>query len=528
MTKISEIFDVLYESDLMPVTDGEIIILPNVSLSKIVDLTSKLGALDSGLEPMGYNRYQLILPDEIDMEMEEEVPEEPEEKSEEQEEIKDSEEDKSEEESESEEEKEEKSEEKDSEKDGKMDKAVEEICDIIKDWTNSEPVNEAYEADETNANIIKAVANSCNTSEEDAWEEILSARQNYEENIVSDPERAHEYLEWALQDLGIEPDYTMDFLEVPCDEVEADNEDEEDEYDADYELEKLFNGLGEDEVKDLKKNEVATYLESFANPNEIYEAQEDEYIAEEEPKAEEAKPASKKGISSYLTAEAEDIIDITEPAEKQALIDLLVHNKEVLWGPTSSKIQAFRKELESLEDADLEAKADEIFPDWKKHIKKYIVEPEPEENMPAEDEAPVEEIEEPVEEPVEDEPVEECSKLAEDMEETVEEEISEEIPEAAEEYQEEIKPEEQILTEEPSEESEEHPEDCECEECLAKKAAEEEQLDEIHMAPGFSAMEDMFEPNWTSKSEEKAKETAEKLADKVTEEADSAEAEQAD
>lgn len=437
MTKLSDIFEVLYESDLMPVADGEVIILPNVALSRVTDLKSKLGALESGIKPLGYNRYELILPDEIDMEIEEEIPEESEE---EVEEVKDSAEDKSEEkdsEEKDEEESKDKSEEKDSKEDEKMNKAVEEICDIITDWI-SEPVNESEICPECGKDSCECeVCPYC----------------------------------------GENP--------CVCEETEED-------------LSEVMDQMSECGSKpSFKKNELVSYLESFAGPNEIYEAQEDEYVEDEAPEAEEKKEKSvdQKTISDYLTSEAEDVIDITEPAERQGLIDLLVHNKEVLWGPTSAKIQSFRSELEKLDPADLEKKADDIFPEWRKHVKKYIVEPTPVEEMPVEDEASVEEIEEPVEEAVEEAPIEEgisseiirqildsdipC-KFWNDGEEPVigkllcvwdreihsapyeneehqrfehiepiMEEPAQEEPKAAEEFQPDVKPDEQILTEEP-------------------------------------------------------------------------------
>lgn len=435
MTKLSDIFEVLYESDLMPVTDGEVIILPNVALSRVTDLKSKLGALESGIEPLGYNRYELILPDEIDMEVEEEVPEESEEKAEE---VEDSAEDKSEEkdsEEKDEEEPKDEPEEKDSKEDEKMNKAVEEICDIITDWIG-EPVNESEVCPECGKDPCECeVCPYC----------------------------------------GENP--------CVCEETEED-------------LSEVMDQMTECGSKpSFKKNELASYLESFAGPNEIYEAQEDEYVEDEAPEAEEKKekPVDQKTISDYLTSEAEDVIDITEPAERQGLIDLLVHNKEVLWGPTSAKIQSFRSELENLDPADLEKKADDIFPEWRKHVKKYIVEPEPV-STPVEDEAPVEEIEEPVEEAVEEVPVKDVvsnevikqildndltCKFWNDGEEPVigklmcvwdreihsapyeneehqrfehiepimEEPVQEEVPEAAEEFQPEVKPDEQVLTE---------------------------------------------------------------------------------
>lgn len=444
MTKLSDIFEVLYESDLMPVTDGEVIILPNVALSRVTDLKSKLGALESGIEPLGYNRYELILPDEIDMEVEEEVPEESEEKAEE---VEDSAEDKSEEkdsEEKDEEEPKDEPEEKDSKEDEKMNKAVEEICDIITDWIG-EPVNESEICPECGKDPCECeVCPYC----------------------------------------GENP--------CVCEETEED-------------LSEVMDQMTECGSKpSFKKNELASYLESFAGPNEIYEAQEDEYVEDEAPEAEEKKekPADQKTISDYLTSEAEDVIDITEPAERQGLIDLLVHNKEVLWGPTSAKIQSFRSELENLDPADLEKKADDIFPEWRKHVKKYIVEPAPVEEIPVEDEAPVEEIEESVEEAVEEAPVEEgissetirqildndipckfwndgeepvIGKLLcvwdreihsapyeneehqrfEHIEPVIEEPAQEENPEAAEEFQPDVKPDEQVLTEEPTEETDE-------------------------------------------------------------------------
>lgn len=77
--------------------------------------------------------------------------------------------------------------------------------------------------------LIKAVMNTCNMSREDAEKNILSIRQNYEENIAYDSERSYMYLQEALQDLGLESDYTEDFLtEVPYKPVEIDSEDEED------------------------------------------------------------------------------------------------------------------------------------------------------------------------------------------------------------------------------------------------------------------------------------------------------------
>ena len=517
MTKLSDIFEVLYESELMPITDGEVIIIPNVALNKTVDLKSKLNALDSDIEPMGYNRYQLIIPDEVDMEYDED--DLTADDSEESENIEDSADDEAEEKDSKESEESEESEdteEKDSEKEEKMEKAVDEICDIIADWIKAEPVDESVDEEQQK---------HCNRKG------CLAKRF---ENVQEE----------------------MDLSEVINQMSECDSK-----------------------PQDLKRNEFAIYLESFANPDEIYEAQEDEYI-KEEPKEEAPK---NKDISSYLTSAADDVIDITEPAERQGLIDLLVHNKEVLWGPTSAKIQAYRSELEGLEDAELEARANKDFPEWRKHVKKYIVEPEPE-PAPKADEG----------EPVEDE-------------------VPEEVPEAAEEFQPEVKPDEQVLTEEPSngeidpteelvrdclnkysdpnketfepaikiitkwykneggidselsledirkdieelinaasdveeikivgdalgmdpdvlpdyveeavEETveEEHPEDCECEECLAKKNAEKVDED-VRMGPGFGQLEDFINSGAAfqkapDKAGSKAADVAkEKLADKA-------------
>lgn len=75
--------------------------------------------------------------------------------------------------------------------------------------------------------LIQAVMNSCNMSKEDAEKNILSIRQNYEENIACDSERSYMYLQEALQDLGLESDYTEAFLtEVPYKIVEMDEDED--------------------------------------------------------------------------------------------------------------------------------------------------------------------------------------------------------------------------------------------------------------------------------------------------------------
>ena len=106
--------------------------------------------------------------------------------------------------------------------------------------------------------MIQSVANVCNISKEEAWEEIKHARQIYEENIAYDSERSYEYLEWALKDLGIETDYTQAFLyEVPYEPVEIDNEEDEDEcYDKDRNINNILNTLEHymDEPKEEQMN----------------------------------------------------------------------------------------------------------------------------------------------------------------------------------------------------------------------------------------------------------------------------------
>lgn len=78
--------------------------------------------------------------------------------------------------------------------------------------------------------MVNAVAKACNISQEDAWKEIVHARQNYEENIAYDSPRAYEYLSWALQDLGLESDFTEEFLtELPYEPIDMDQEDEDEE-----------------------------------------------------------------------------------------------------------------------------------------------------------------------------------------------------------------------------------------------------------------------------------------------------------
>ena len=95
--------------------------------------------------------------------------------------------------------------------------------------TEQEPVKYAEEM-KHHQKLIQAVKNSCSCdTDEEAWEEILGARQSMAENIACDPERQHEYLHWALEDLGLELDYVMDFLDVPYDEPDI-SDDEDDEY----------------------------------------------------------------------------------------------------------------------------------------------------------------------------------------------------------------------------------------------------------------------------------------------------------
>lgn len=87
--------------------------------------------------------------------------------------------------------------------------------------------------DGRNERLVKAVAASCNCSEDEAWDEILGARQQMECNIACDPDRAHEYLQWALEDLGLELDYAEEFItDVPYKEVEPES-DEDEELDLD-------------------------------------------------------------------------------------------------------------------------------------------------------------------------------------------------------------------------------------------------------------------------------------------------------
>ena len=96
--------------------------------------------------------------------------------------------------------------------------------------------------------MVNAVANVCNMSKEEAWQEILHARQNYEENIAYDSERSYMYLQEALQDLGLESEYTEEFLtEIPYKTVETDEEDtsESDEETLDW-LDKTLNGENND------------------------------------------------------------------------------------------------------------------------------------------------------------------------------------------------------------------------------------------------------------------------------------------
>ena len=100
--------------------------------------------------------------------------------------------------------------------------------------------------------LVKAVMASCNISDpEEAWDEILGSRRTFEENITSDPDRASEYLQWALDDLGLELDYTLEFLDVPCSEIKAEPVDEKlysnpSEPSDNYEKEPLEDAITED------------------------------------------------------------------------------------------------------------------------------------------------------------------------------------------------------------------------------------------------------------------------------------------
>lgn len=94
--------------------------------------------------------------------------------------------------------------------------------------TLCEEVINKYNEESAKQRLSQVVAAACNYTEEEAWNDILAARQNLEEEMATDPERAQEYIHWALEGLGLEMDYAEDFLtNVPYKPYQPDsNEDD--------------------------------------------------------------------------------------------------------------------------------------------------------------------------------------------------------------------------------------------------------------------------------------------------------------
>ena len=74
-------------------------------------------------------------------------------------------------------------------------------------------------------------------------------------------------------------------------------------------------------------------------------------------------------VENYVTEEDKPVAE----EDKQPLVDYLVHNKEVIYGPNSAKVNSYRKELESKSIQELKDEASSISPNWEKYIGKYKI-----------------------------------------------------------------------------------------------------------------------------------------------------------
>lgn len=85
-------------------------------------------------------------------------------------------------------------------------------------------------------------------------------------------------------------------------------------------------------------------------------------------------------IETDESANPEDMVvekqPVADETEKQQLVDYLVHNKEILYGPNSTKAQKYRKEVEGKSVEELRVEAEDVSPNWKQYIGKYKVDAE--------------------------------------------------------------------------------------------------------------------------------------------------------
>lgn len=114
--------------------------------------------------------------------------------------------------------------------------------------------------------------------------------------------------------------------------------------------------------------------EEVEEPNsEVVDVQDDQEVIEV-PEESNSDPydgivGEEKDVRNYVTEEDKPADD----SERQPLIDYLVHNKEIIYGANSSKIEQYKKDLASKSLQELKDEAEELSPNWKKYIEKYRI-----------------------------------------------------------------------------------------------------------------------------------------------------------
>ena len=179
--------------------------------------------------------------------------------------------------------------------------------------------------------------------------------------------------------IGFEPDF-----EDSCDSCDFDMDD------ADYNdilnnsrLEgeapaiSMENDFIPDEVEIPCESEVDMYDGIMNKPEEAIEEPVFEIPTEEPVASEEIVDEPVEEVSETNEANPEDMVLEKQPetndTEAQQIKDYLVHNKEVLFGPASAKVEKYKKSLDGKSVEELRVEAEEVSPNWKKYIGKYKV-----------------------------------------------------------------------------------------------------------------------------------------------------------
>jgi len=130
-------------------------------------------------------------------------------------------------------------------------------------------------------------------------------------------------------------------------EWNAANDNEKIEALKDKVIDGIAGDVGSQDYTQLVASELNKELEQLLSKKETVESNPEDMVLEKQPEV--------------------------DGTEAQQIRDYLVHNKEVLFGPASAKVEKYKKSLEGKSIEELRVEAEEVSPNWKKYIGKYKV-----------------------------------------------------------------------------------------------------------------------------------------------------------